>query len=61
MPRPAFIGLPGKVDFGSHFALTVALPAKTAASQVSVSMMDLGYSTHSLLMNQRALARQGTA
>ena len=54
MPRPTFTGLPGKVGYGSQFALAVNLPAGVTAGQVSVSLMDLGFSTHSLLMSQRA-------
>ena len=54
MPRPLFTGLPGKVAFAAQFALAVKLPSNTTAAQVSVSLMDLGFSTHSLLMNQRA-------
>ena len=54
MPRPTVSGMPGQVNFASQFALTVALPSATSASQVSVSLMDLGFATHGLLMNQRA-------
>ena len=55
MPRPTVSGMPGQVNFASQFALTVALPSGgTSASQVSVSLMDLGFATHGLLMNQRA-------
>ena len=61
MPRPTVSGMPAQVNFASQFALTVALPSGTSASQVSVSLMDLGFATHGLLMNQRAPDRDVTS
>ena len=54
MPRPTFSGLPGRLNYGNDVALSVALPSGTTAAQVSVSLMDLGFATHGVLMNQRA-------
>lgn len=41
MKRPSFSGLPSRISYGQTFTLKVALPTGTAASAVSVSLMDL--------------------
>ncbi|KAJ7599807.1 glyoxal oxidase N-terminus-domain-containing protein [Mycena floridula] len=50
-PRPTYTGLPATVDYNSKFTLTVDLPAGTTG--VTVSLMDLGFSTHGVHMDQR--------
>ncbi|KAF8870522.1 glyoxal oxidase N-terminus-domain-containing protein [Mucidula mucida] len=53
LPRPCYAGLPETVDFGHVFELSVSLPS--TASNVSVSLMDLGFATHGIHMDQRML------
>ncbi|KAF8518687.1 glyoxal oxidase N-terminus-domain-containing protein [Hysterangium stoloniferum] len=50
-PRPSYMGLPATVDFGTTFTLVVTLPP--SATNVTVSLMDLGFSTHGVHMDQR--------
>ncbi|KAF8599754.1 copper radical oxidase [Ceratobasidium sp. AG-I] len=50
-PRPEFSGLPEDVYFGKSFELDVKLPKET--KNVKVSLMDLGFVTHSVHMNSR--------
>ncbi|KAK0192267.1 glyoxal oxidase N-terminus-domain-containing protein [Armillaria mellea] len=52
-PRPTYTGLPVTVDYNTEFTLTVDLP--TSATNVSVSLMDLGFATHGVHMDQRLL------
>ncbi|KAJ1301689.1 hypothetical protein OPQ81_008925 [Rhizoctonia solani] len=51
LPRPRIMGLPERVDFTESFILHIALPGKT--NDVTVSLMDLGFVTHSVHMNSR--------
>ncbi|KAK0445196.1 glyoxal oxidase N-terminus-domain-containing protein [Armillaria borealis] len=52
-PRPTYTGLPATVNYNAEFTLTVDLP--TSATNVSVSLMDLGFATHGVHMDQRLL------
>lgn len=52
-PRPTYTGLPATVNYNAEFTLTVELPA--SATNVSVSLMDLGFATHGVHMDQRLL------
>jgi hypothetical protein len=58
LPRPTFSGTPTLVGYGQQFALNVTLPAGTAA--VTVSLMDLGYSTHAVHMGLRLVGLVNT-
>lgn len=49
--RPTFSGLPAKVDYKKSFALTVNIPSGTA--KVKVVLMDLGFITHGVHMDQK--------
>ncbi|KAJ7247284.1 glyoxal oxidase N-terminus-domain-containing protein [Mycena rebaudengoi] len=51
VPRPSYTGLPATINYGSTFNLAVTLPANTAS--VTVSLMDLGFATHGVHMDQR--------
>ncbi|KDQ18009.1 hypothetical protein BOTBODRAFT_171700 [Botryobasidium botryosum FD-172 SS1] len=50
-PRPAYGGLPEKIQFGSQFVLGISIPSES--SNVRVSLMDLGFVTHAVHMNSR--------
>ncbi|KAF8578124.1 copper radical oxidase [Ramaria rubella] len=50
-PRPTYTGLPSIIGFGTTFTLEVTLPS--SASSVRVSLMDLGFATHGVHMDQR--------
>ncbi|KAF4618750.1 hypothetical protein D9613_010182 [Agrocybe pediades] len=50
-PRPTYTGLPSTVNFNQKFELNVDLPPGTAS--VNVHIMDLGFSTHGVHMDQR--------
>ncbi|KAG7446827.1 uncharacterized protein BT62DRAFT_967591 [Guyanagaster necrorhizus] len=52
-PRPTYTGLPATVNYGEVFTLTVDLPP--TATNASVSLMDLGFATHAVHMDQRLL------
>ncbi|QRW11955.1 glyoxal oxidase [Ceratobasidium sp. AG-Ba] len=49
--RPRFSKLPDRILFGATFELEIELPQDT--KQVKVSLMDLGFVTHSVHMNSR--------
>ncbi|KDN34482.1 hypothetical protein RSAG8_12420, partial [Rhizoctonia solani AG-8 WAC10335] len=49
--RPSYTGLPSTWNYGQDISLAVKLPP--AAHQVEVSLMDLGFSTHSVHMDMR--------
>jgi hypothetical protein len=51
VPRPSYTGLPSTVDFGTNFTLDVTLPADV--DDVEVVIMDLGFATHAVHMDQR--------
>lgn len=51
LPRPTYTGLPKTIPFNKTFKLTVSLPANTTA--VSVSLIDLGFATHGVHLDQR--------
>ncbi|KAJ7738861.1 glyoxal oxidase N-terminus-domain-containing protein [Mycena maculata] len=50
-PRPSYKGLPATVNYKSKFTLSVQLPLDTA--EVTVALMDLGFATHSVHVDQR--------
>jgi len=50
-PRPSYTGLPSTIGFGTTFTLHVTLPSY--ATSVTVSLMDLGFATHGVHMDQR--------
>ncbi|KAF7317558.1 hypothetical protein MKEN_00842700 [Mycena kentingensis (nom. inval.)] len=50
-PRPIYTGLPRTLKYKTTFTLSVTLPQTT--KNVKVALMDLGYSTHGVHMDQR--------
>ncbi|KAJ7353069.1 glyoxal oxidase N-terminus-domain-containing protein [Mycena albidolilacea] len=50
-PRPSYKGLPATVNYDSKFTLSVQLPPDTTG--VTVALMDLGFATHGVHMDQR--------
>ncbi|KAF9018244.1 copper radical oxidase [Hymenopellis radicata] len=52
-PRPTYTELPATVDYTQTFTLSVSLP--DTASNVSVALMDPGFATHGVHMDQRML------
>lgn len=50
-PRPSYAGLPGTISYGIPFILSVTLPPGTRS--VRVTLMDLGFATHGVHMDQR--------
>uniref|UniRef100_A0A0W0F0Z7 Copper radical oxidase n=1 Tax=Moniliophthora roreri TaxID=221103 RepID=A0A0W0F0Z7_MONRR len=52
-PRPTYTGLPATVNFGSTFTLSVTLPS--GVNGASVWAMDLGFATHGVHMDTRAV------
>ncbi|KAJ7173340.1 glyoxal oxidase N-terminus-domain-containing protein [Mycena filopes] len=49
--RPSYTGLPATINYNAIFNLAVTLPANTTS--VTVSLMDLGFATHGVHMDQR--------
>ncbi|KAJ7648223.1 glyoxal oxidase N-terminus-domain-containing protein [Mycena polygramma] len=49
--RPLYTGLPATINYGVAFNLAVTLPANTVI--VTVALMDLGFATHGVHMDQR--------
>ncbi|QRW03063.1 glyoxal oxidase [Ceratobasidium sp. AG-Ba] len=56
--RPTYRDLPAKVNYGTTFSISVTLPSAT--SVVKVMLMDLGFITHSVHMDQKAVELTGT-
>ncbi|TFK36000.1 glyoxal oxidase N-terminus-domain-containing protein [Crucibulum laeve] len=50
-PRPTYTGLPATVNYNTKFNLTVTLP--TGVTSVTVNLIDLGFATHGVHMDQR--------
>ncbi|EIN14511.1 hypothetical protein PUNSTDRAFT_117990 [Punctularia strigosozonata HHB-11173 SS5] len=50
-PQPSYTGLPATIPYNKNFSLSVTLPAGVTA--VTVSLIDLGFSTHGVHMDQR--------
>ncbi|KAJ7291038.1 glyoxal oxidase N-terminus-domain-containing protein [Mycena rebaudengoi] len=50
-PRPTFTGIPAKIGYNAQFALTVNIPA--GAQKVWAVLMDFGFITHSVHMDQK--------
>ncbi|KAJ7905128.1 glyoxal oxidase N-terminus-domain-containing protein [Mycena leptocephala] len=61
-PRPTFSGLPANIGYGSPFALNITVPA--GAQNVYAILMDYGFVTHSVHMDQKLVklvsVRQGS-
>ncbi|KAF7433618.1 hypothetical protein PC9H_005579 [Pleurotus ostreatus] len=57
-PRPTYTGLPATVNFGTSFTLNVVLPS--TATSVVVNIIDLGFATHGVHMDQRLVQLQAT-
>jgi len=51
VPRPSYTGLPATINYNASFNLAVTLPA--GATSVTVSLIDLGFATHGVHMDQR--------
>ncbi|CAE6413572.1 unnamed protein product [Rhizoctonia solani] len=51
LPRPRITSLPERIDFMGSFRLDIVLPGQT--NNIAVSLMDLGFVTHSVHMNSR--------
>ncbi|KAJ7483518.1 glyoxal oxidase N-terminus-domain-containing protein [Mycena latifolia] len=49
--RPSYTGLPATINYNVTFNLAVTLPANTV--NVTVALMDLGFATHGVHMDQR--------
>ncbi|KAJ7065518.1 glyoxal oxidase N-terminus-domain-containing protein [Mycena amicta] len=49
--RPSYTGLPATINYGVTFNLAVTLPTNTV--NVTVALMDLGFATHGVHMDQR--------
>ncbi|KAJ7209844.1 glyoxal oxidase N-terminus-domain-containing protein [Mycena rebaudengoi] len=49
--RPSYTGLPATINYNATFTLCVTLPTNTV--NVTVALMDLGFATHSVHMDQR--------
>ncbi|KAJ7708660.1 glyoxal oxidase N-terminus-domain-containing protein [Mycena rosella] len=49
--RPSYSGLPATINYNASFNLAVTLPANTV--NVTVALMDLGFATHGVHMDQR--------
>ncbi|KAJ7445246.1 glyoxal oxidase N-terminus-domain-containing protein [Mycena latifolia] len=49
--RPSYTGLPATINYNVAFNLAVTLPANTVS--VTVALMDLGFATHGVHMDQR--------
>ncbi|KAJ7239563.1 glyoxal oxidase N-terminus-domain-containing protein [Mycena haematopus] len=49
--RPSYTGLPATINYNVTFNLAVTLPANT--TNVTVALMDLGFATHAVHMDQR--------
>lgn len=56
--RPTYTGLPARIDYGASFTLSVVIPSTTAT--VNVMLMDLGFITHSVHMDQKAVGLVST-
>ncbi|KAF7317537.1 Copper radical oxidase [Mycena kentingensis (nom. inval.)] len=50
-PPPTYTGLPKTIDYESSFDLAIELP--DGVDDVTVSLMDLGFATHAVHMDQR--------
>ncbi|CAE6482201.1 unnamed protein product [Rhizoctonia solani] len=51
--RPTYTGLPAMVNYGTTFSISVSIPA--SSNSVKVILMDLGFITHSVHMDQKAV------
>ncbi|KAF5365246.1 hypothetical protein D9758_005484 [Tetrapyrgos nigripes] len=51
--RPSYTGLPALVDYNSNFTLSIQLP--DGVTGVSVVLIDLGFATHCVHMDQRLI------
>jgi len=51
--RPTYTGLPAMVNYGATFSIPVSIPSATAS--VKAMLMDLGFITHSVHMDQKAV------
>ncbi|KAG8697251.1 hypothetical protein FRC11_000157, partial [Ceratobasidium sp. 423] len=51
--RPTYSGLPNTWNYGQNITLNVTLPASLNPPTLTVSLMDLGYSTHGVHMDMR--------
>jgi hypothetical protein len=56
--RPSYSGLPKNIGFGANFTLNITLPADT--DDLEVVIMDLGFSTHGVHMDQRLVKLEST-
>ncbi|KAK7042275.1 putative fungistatic metabolite [Favolaschia claudopus] len=60
-PRPTFAGLPSKIAYNSQFVLSITVP--TGSQNVYAILMDFGFVTHSVHMDQKLVklvsVRQG--
>ncbi|KAJ1307157.1 hypothetical protein OPQ81_001274 [Rhizoctonia solani] len=51
--RPTYTGLPTTWNYGQNITLNVTLPASLNPPTITVSLMDLGFSTHGVHMDMR--------
>ncbi|KAL4260898.1 Glyoxal oxidase [Pleurotus pulmonarius] len=57
-PRPTFTGLPATLDYGATATINVNLPRGTRS--VTAVLMDLGFATHGVHMDQRLVHLRST-
>ncbi|CAE6537759.1 unnamed protein product [Rhizoctonia solani] len=51
--RPTYSGLPATWNYGQNQTLNITMPATLNPPMITVSLMDLGYSTHGVHMDMR--------
>jgi hypothetical protein len=56
--RPSYSALPTSIDFGTNFTIDLNLPSDV--NSVEVVIMDLGFSTHGVHMDQRLVKLEST-
>ncbi|CAE6361623.1 unnamed protein product [Rhizoctonia solani] len=58
--RPTYTGLPAAWNYGQNITLSVTLPASLNPPSITVSLMDLGFSTHGVHMDMRMIKLKAT-
>jgi len=56
--RPTYTGIPATINFGTTFNLSVTIPS--GVSSVTVVLMDFGFATHGVHMDQRLVVLSST-
>ncbi|KAF8706027.1 Copper radical oxidase, partial [Rhizoctonia solani] len=58
--RPTYTGLPAAWNYGQNITLSVTLPPSLNPPSITVSLMDLGFSTHGVHMDMRMVKLKAT-